>query len=79
MVLLYDHGPIGFVFFTNLDSRKGAEISANGRAALLLHWKTLRRQVRVEGTVEPVSDAEADAYFATRGRDSQIGACWAQV
>jgi pyridoxamine 5'-phosphate oxidase len=76
IVLLKGYGPEGFVFYTNMDSRKGAEIAANARAALLLHWKTLRRQVRIEGPVEPVSDAEADAYFATRSRDSQLGA-WA--
>ena len=76
MVLLKGYGPDGFVFYTNMDSRKGAEIAANPRAALLLHWKSLRRQVRVEGPVEPVSDAEADAYYATRSRDSQLGA-WA--
>jgi pyridoxamine 5'-phosphate oxidase len=76
MVLLKEHGPLGFVFYTNMDSRKGAEIAANARAALLFHWKSLRRQVRIEGPVEPVSDAEADAYFATRSRDSQLGA-WA--
>ena len=76
MVLLKGFGPDGFVFYTNMDSRKGAEIAANPRAALLFHWKSLRRQVRVEGPVEPVSDAEADAYFATRSRDSQLGA-WA--
>jgi pyridoxamine 5'-phosphate oxidase len=76
MVLLKDHGPKGFVFYTNLDSRKGAELAANAHAALLFHWKSLRRQVRIEGPVEPVSDAEADSYFATRSRDSQLGA-WA--
>jgi pyridoxamine 5'-phosphate oxidase len=76
MVLLKDHGPGGFTFFTNLDSRKGAELSANSHAALLFHWKSLRRQVRIEGAVETVSDADADAYFATRARDSQLGA-WA--
>lgn len=76
MVLLKGHGPEGFTFYTNLDSRKGAEIAANSHAALLFHWKSLRRQVRVEGTVDPVGDAEADAYFATRARDSQLGA-WA--
>ena len=76
MVLLKGFGSDGFVFYTNMDSRKGAEIAANPRAALLFHWKSLRRQVRVEGPVEPVSDAEADAYFATRSRDSQLGA-WA--
>lgn len=76
MVLLKGHGPDGFTFYTNLDSRKGAELSANGRAALLFHWKSLRRQVRIEGPVETVSDQVADAYFATRSRDSQLGA-WA--
>ena len=76
MVLLKGHGPDGFTFYTNLDSRKGAELSANTRAALLFHWKSLRRQVRIEGPVSPVGDAEADAYFDTRSRDSQLGA-WA--
>ena len=76
MVLLKGYGPEGFVFYTNMDSRKGAEIAANPRAALLFHWKSLRRQVRIEGPVEPVDDAEADTYFATRSRDSQLGA-WA--
>jgi pyridoxamine 5'-phosphate oxidase len=76
MVLLKGFGPEGFVFYTNLDSRKGAEIAANAHAALLFHWKSLRRQVRIEGAVEPVSDAEADAYFSSRSRDSQLGA-WA--
>jgi pyridoxamine 5'-phosphate oxidase len=76
MVLLKGHGPGGFAFYTNLDSRKGAELSANGRAALLFHWKSLRRQVRIEGPVGPVRDLEADAYFDTRSRDSQLGA-WA--
>jgi len=76
MVLLKGHDAKGFVFYTNLDSRKGGEIAASGRAALLFHWKSLRRQVRVEGPVEPVSEEEADAYFASRSRDSQLGA-WA--
>ena len=76
MVLLKGHGPDGFVFYTNLDSRKGDELAANPNAALLFHWKTLRRQVRIEGPVEAVSDAEADIYFASRGRESQLGA-WA--
>ena len=76
MVLLKDHGPEGFTFYTNLDSRKGAELAANARAALLFHWKSLRRQVRIEGPVELVADADCDAYFATRSRDSQLGA-WA--
>ena len=72
MVLLKDHGPDGFVFYTNFASRKGAELAANRRAALLFHWKSLRRQVRIEGSVEDVSEAEADAYFASRGRESQL-------
>ena len=76
MVLLKSYGPDGFLFYTNMDSRKGAELAANPRAALLFHWKSLRRQIRVEGPVEPVGDVEADAYFATRSRDSQLGA-WA--
>lgn len=76
MVLLKRHGPDGFTFYTNLDSRKGAELAANRHVALLFHWKSIRRQVRLEGTVEEVPAEEADAYFATRSRDSQIGA-WA--
>lgn len=76
MVLLKDHGADGFVFYTNLESRKGEALAANPRAALLFHWKSLQRQVRVEGPVTPVSEAEADAYFASRARDSRIGA-WA--
>lgn len=76
MVLLKGHGPDGFVFYTNLDSRKGGELAANRNVALLFHWKSLRRQIRIEGAVTPVDDATADAYFATRGRDSQLGA-WA--
>lgn len=75
-VLLKGHGPDGFTFYTNADSRKGGELGSNPRAALLFHWKSLRRQVRIEGPVEEVSADEADAYFATRGRDSQLGA-WA--
>lgn len=76
MVLLKDHGPDGFVFYTNRESRKGEALAAHPRAALLFHWKSLRRQVRVEGSVEWVDDAASDAYFASRPRDSQIGA-WA--
>jgi len=76
MVLLKGHDTRGFVFYTNSHSRKGAELAANPRAALLFHWKSLRRQVRVEGSVTPVDAAEADAYFASRARDSQLGA-WA--
>lgn len=76
MVLLKGHGPDGFVFYTNLDSRKGGELAANAHVALLFHWKSLRRQIRIEGAVTPVEDSVADAYFATRSRDSQLGA-WA--
>ena len=76
MVLLKGHGPDGFIFYTNLDSRKGGELAANPHVALLFHWKSLRRQIRIEGAVTPVDDATADAYFATRSRDSQLGA-WA--
>jgi pyridoxamine 5'-phosphate oxidase len=76
MVLLKGHGPDGFVFYTNRTSRKAEALAANMQAALLFHWKSLRRQVRVEGPVTLASDAESDAYFASRGRDSQLGA-WA--
>ncbi len=76
MVLLKGHGPEGFDFYTNHDSRKGAELAANPRAALLFHWKSLRRQVRIEGPVEALPDAESALYFASRSRESQIGA-WA--
>ncbi|MES2137664.1 MAG: pyridoxamine 5'-phosphate oxidase [Pseudomonadota bacterium] len=76
MVLLKGHGPEGFVFYTNEQSRKGAELAATGHAALLFHWKSLRRQVRIEGSVERVPAEDADAYFASRARDSQLGA-WA--
>ena len=76
MVLLRRAGPEGFGFFTNLDSRKGEELLANPHGALSIHWKSLRRQVRAEGRVEQVPDEEADAYFAGRSRESQLGA-WA--
>jgi len=80
MVLLkgvdHDRPGGGFVFYTNLESRKGGELAANPFAALCFHWKTLQRSVRVEGAVQPVSAAEADAYYASRARGSRIGA-WA--
>lgn len=76
MVLLKGHGPDGFVFYTNFESRKARELLDNPQAALLFHWKTLRRQVRIEGPVTGVDQATADVYFATRARDSQLGA-WA--
>jgi pyridoxamine 5'-phosphate oxidase len=74
MVLLKGFDDQGFVFYTNYESRKGGELQANPHAALLFHWKSLRRQVRVEGPVSPVTDAEADAYFASRARISRLGA-----
>ena len=76
MVLLKGHGPDGFLFYTNFEGRKAGELLANPHAALLFHWKSLRRQIRIEGPVSPVDDAMADAYFASRSRDSQLGA-WA--
>ncbi len=76
MVLLKGFDEQGFVFYTNLESQKGQELAAHPKAALGFHWKSLTRQVRVRGPVEPVSEAEADAYFASRARLSQIGA-WA--
>jgi pyridoxamine 5'-phosphate oxidase len=76
MVLLKDFDARGFTFFTNLESAKARELAANPKAALLFHWKSLRRQVRIRGPVEQVSDAEADDYFATRALGSKIGA-WA--
>jgi pyridoxamine 5'-phosphate oxidase len=76
MVLLKGHGPAGFDFYTNEESNKGRELAENPNASLLFHWKSLRRQVRVEGRVERVSPEDADRYFATRSRESQIGA-WA--
>jgi pyridoxamine 5'-phosphate oxidase len=76
MVLLKDFGPSGFVFYTNHQSRKGEHLLAHPKAAMLFHWKSLRRQVRLEGPVAPTTAEEADAYFASRDRGSQIGA-WA--
>lgn len=76
MVLLKGHGPDGFVFYTNREGRKAADLAAVPKAALLFHWKSLRRQIRIEGPVSLAYDAESDAYFASRGRDSQLGA-WA--
>ena len=73
MVLLKGHGPDGFVFYTNFESRKGGELAANAQVALLFHWKSLRRQVRIEGTVTEVTPAEADAYFASRHPESRLG------
>lgn len=80
MVLMKDHGAEllgphgGFVFYTNAHSRKGGELDANRQAAMLFHWKSLRRQVRIEGSITRVPDAMADAYFASRSRSSQLGA-----
>ena len=76
MVLLKGHGCDGFVFYTNREGRKGGELAANPNAALVFHWKSLRRQVRIEGPVDDVPSDEADAYYKTRIRDSQLGA-WA--
>jgi pyridoxamine 5'-phosphate oxidase len=76
MVLLKEHSSAGFTFYTNADSRKGEELASNPQASLMFHWKALRRQVRIDGSVEEVRADEADAYFATRSRDSQLGA-WA--
>jgi pyridoxamine 5'-phosphate oxidase len=76
MVLVKDAGERGFVFYTNLNSRKGRDLATRSRAALCFWWRTLATQIRVEGRVERVSDAEADEYFASRPRDGQIGA-WA--
>ena len=76
MVLLKGHDERGFAFYTNSESRKGCELADNPRAALVFHWKSLRRQVRVEGRIEPVPPEETDIYFATRSRDARIGA-WA--
>ncbi len=74
MLLMKEYDRRGFVFYTNAASRKGEELAANPVAALLFHWKSLRRQVRIEGPVEPVTDAESDAYFASRARVSRLGA-----
>ena len=76
MVLLKDRSPDGFTFYTNAQSRKGEEIRANMQAALLFHWKSLRRQIRIEGPLSEVSAEEADAYFQSRDRAARIGA-WA--
>ncbi len=76
MVLLKDVSQAGFVFYTNTESRKGGDLAANPHVALLFHWKSLARQIRIEGTVSPVSAEEADAYYATRPRISRLGA-WA--
>jgi pyridoxamine 5'-phosphate oxidase len=73
MVLLKGHGPDGFVFYTNFHSRKGEELAANPHVALLFHWKSLRRQIRIEGPVSEVSPDEADAYFASRHPESRLG------
>lgn len=78
MVLLKDVDAAGLTFFTNLESAKGRELAANGQAALGFHWKSIRRQVRFRGPVSQVAAEEADAYFATRARDAQIGA-WASA
>ncbi len=76
MVLLKDWDARGFVFYTNVQSDKGRQLDADPKAAMLFHWKSLRRQVRIRGPVEPVTDAESDAYYASRPRGSQVGA-WA--
>ena len=78
MVLLKGADARGFVFYTNLESRKGRQLLAHPKAALVFHWKSFNRQIRLEGEVEAVTDAEADAYFASRPRDSRIGA-WASA
>lgn len=78
MVLLKGADAAGFVFYTNLESRKGQELAGNPFAALGFHWKSLKRQIRVEGRVQLVTEAEADTYFASRARASQIGA-WASI
>lgn len=75
MILLKGADERGFMFYTNCESAKGRELAANSQAALLFYWKSLGRQIRIRGPVEPAIDAEADAYFATRHRESRIGAC----
>jgi pyridoxamine 5'-phosphate oxidase len=75
MILLKGADERGFVFYTNCESAKGCELAANPKAALLFYWKSLGRQIRIRGPIEPATDAEADAYFATRHRESRIGAC----
>ena len=75
MILLKDADERGLVFYSNCDSAKGQELAANAQAALLFYWKCLGRQIRLRGPVEPATDEEADAYFATRHRESRIGAC----
>jgi pyridoxamine 5'-phosphate oxidase len=74
MVLMKERDSTGFLFYTNAQSRKGCELMANPQGSMLFHWKSLRRQIRIEGAIEQVSDEQADAYFASRARDSQIGA-----
>ncbi len=76
MVLLKGHDARGFVFYTNTESDKGRQLEVDPKAALLFHWKSLRRQIRIRGPVEPVTEAESDAYYASRPRGSQVGA-WA--
>jgi pyridoxamine 5'-phosphate oxidase len=78
MVLVKHAGPDGFWFFTNVESRKGVELSTNPQAALCLHWKSLRRQVRVSGAVSPLTEKQSDEYFHSRSRRSQIGAAVSQ-
>jgi pyridoxamine 5'-phosphate oxidase len=78
IVLMKGFDQAGFVFYTNLESRKGEELAARPQAALCFHWKSLLRQIRIEGPVQPVAPAEADAYYAGRPRDSRLGA-WASA
>lgn len=75
MILLKGFDEGGFVFYTNCDSAKGGELAVNPKAAIVLYWKSLGRQIRARGLIEPATDAESDAYFATRSRQSRIGAC----